>query len=143
MADIPAKWGASPTPEQGKAATVGEDTAPSKSPRKGRVGLVPIQTRRKMKGYNITDVELDVLGMMHWLAVAFFTVSGSLFTLCIEITKDLLLIQGQKNDMALALEFSVYHFGFPLAVVFFILGCLTFLKRGSIIKRIKDESEQV
>jgi len=104
-------------------------------------GLIIMATKRAMKCYNITDVEIDTLGLAQGLSAFFFSVGTGLLTFCFEVTKDLMLVGG-KNVETLALHFSVNHFGFPVAIGFYLLGGATFFFVGSTVRRIKRESEQ-
>ncbi len=95
-----------------------------------------------MKSYNITDVEIDTLGLTHWISAVFFSVGTGILSFCFEIKKDLMLIDA-KTAPGIALDFSVNNFGYPIAVVFYILGAIAMIYWGTNIRRIKRESEQI
>lgn len=99
-------------------------------------------TKRAMKSYNITDVEIDSLGLAQGISAVCFAIGTGFLTTCIDIKKDVML-SAQATPVSIALDFSVMTFGFPVAVVFYLVGIATFLYTNSVVKRIKRESEQI
>jgi hypothetical protein len=106
-------------------------------------GLIVMATKRSMKCFNITEVEIDTLGLTHWISAICFSVGTALLTFCIDTTKDLLIAGSPVTPNAIGLRFSIYNFGFPGALIFFGIGILAMIYWGSNIRRIKRESEQL
>jgi hypothetical protein len=105
-------------------------------------GLTITATRRTMKSYNILDVELGALGLAQGVSAVAFGFGTGLLTFCFEIKKDLMLVGG-KSVESVSLDFSVNHFGFPAAIVFYLIGIATFFYFNSTVRRIKRDSEQI
>jgi hypothetical protein len=108
----------------------------------GGGGITVAHTRRQMKSYNFTESDLDTIGLANIVTATSFAVASGILTFCIDLNKDVLFAPNAPVA-AQSLQWTVNWLGIPVAAAFIIVGIAAMIKRGSVITRVKSESENV
>ncbi len=97
---------------------------------------------RKIKGYNFTESDLDTITLSNIVSGVAFSLAAGVATFCVDINKDI-LIADQVSQTGLAIQFTINWIGIPIAIALAVVGIVAQWKRGSVITRVKSESENV
>ena len=99
-------------------------------------------TRRAMSGYFVQENELSQLGTLHGGAGLAFSFGTTVLLLALGLKLDA-IIQGALTEQGKLLVGA----GFPLLLVMgaltWIIAVVLYIQRGSVIKRIKKETEAI
>ena len=103
-------------------------------------GITVTHTSRQLKAYNFTESDLDTISVTNTVTAVSFAVASAVLSFCIDLNKDV-MFAGATNNSVQALQWTVNWLGIPVAIVCAAIGLAAWAKRGSVIKRVKDESQ--
>jgi hypothetical protein len=101
-----------------------------------------MQTERTVIGYGITEDELEHVGNLNTQANTFFSVFAGILTFAFGLVVDWLM-EGQPIHYGEMLAKVGAPICFILALVFLFLAIQAVRTRGSIVKRIKEQSKVI
>jgi len=122
----------------------GEESRPPKiiDESEGRALIKIGQSRRTVKCFGVTEEELDHLSFLNTLSTIFFSLASGVllfsFSLILELFK-----RTTQDPATRELVFTVSPITGVLGLAFLGIAIYTLIKRGSAVKRIKEESEIV
>ena len=103
-------------------------------------GLVtPVYTERRMRCYQIFDTELKSLGLTTAIVTVCFSLGSVCVTTALNISRDIVL-SGQVNEGAKALDAAMKPASYFFAFVFFAAGLAALWWRHDLITTIKNQS---
>lgn len=108
----------------------------------GGGGITVAHTRRQIKAYNFTESDLDTISLTNTVTGVSFAIATGILTFCIDFNKDVLFTPTATNAVQ-SLQFTINWLGVPVAVACGVVGIMAWLKRGTVITRVKNESQNV
>ena len=107
----------------------------------GKGGVNPVDPRRNMRFYKVSENELGSLSALNDATVGVFSLVAALITFAIDVTKDVLLAETVP-------EFAIRTLWFGAPMLFIILIILSFIAvklrkaKRSVVQIIRDESSE-
>ena len=95
-----------------------------------------------MNAYNITEPELDSINLMSTIAMIAFSFAGWVLGIWFDLKKDFALTEKIPPE-AKALDQMVSWLGMPLAIAAAGIAIWALWKKGTIVRKIKDDSYPV
>ena len=107
----------------------------------GKGGVNPVDPRRNMRFYKVSENELGSLSALNDATVGVFSLVAALATFAIDVTKDVFLAETIPEFALRILWFGAPMFLIVIVILFFIAFKLRKAKR-SVVQIIRDESSE-
>lgn len=93
-----------------------------------------------MRCFNVTEPELDSIGLLNIISTVAFSLAGASLGFIIDFKKDVMLAD-KLNEQSQTINMVIDWGGVPVVVILVGIGIAAYWKRGSIVKKIKLESQ--
>lgn len=109
----------------------------------GGGGISVTHTRRALKSYNFTDSDLDTIGLTNVISNVALSVAAAVATFCLNLNVAVMMAGDGAPPASVALQWTINWLGVPIAIIVAGVGIMALVKRGSVISRVKRDSESV
>lgn len=92
-----------------------------------------------MRCFNVTEPELDSIGIMNLVTTGSFSIAAAVLGFCIDFKKDVMFAEN-LTPQAEAINVAINWADLPFVVALAAIGLWALRKRGTIIEKIKNES---